>query len=408
MTAIQVDNISKLYHLGERLPNSLRDTIARILKFRRSAEDANELWALKDVSFEVSAGDTLGIIGRNGAGKSTLLKILSRITKPTSGSARLNGRVGSLLEVGTGFHTELTGRENIYMNGSILGMKHAEIDKKFDEIVAFSEVERFLDTPMKHYSSGMYMRLAFSVAAHLEPEILIVDEVLAVGDMEFQKKCLGKMDDVSKAGRTVLFVSHQMGMIAQLCKSCILLESGRLAMQGNTGQVINAYLNRKSDKGNSYHFAEDRVVGKTAFIVFQKLVNEQGVEVAEITNDDPIVLETKIRVDKFNDGLELSLSLQSRMKGRIFTINTPLKDVMGRDEKEKVIRIEVPANFIAPGQYSWISAINVPGSQLLDVLRDECEFYIRDLGSKFARYDGADYGCILMDQYKIEAFDDPG
>src|SRR5688572_20901943 len=217
MRAITVDNVSKLYHIGERGPDSLRDVIARLWRSSHSGRSKSELWALKNVSFEVQQADTLGIIGRNGAGKSTLLKILSRITKPTKGMAEIRGRIGSLLEVGTGFHNELTGRENIYLNGAILGMRRPEIRRKFDDIVAFSEIEKFLDTPVKHYSSGMYMRLAFAVAAHLEPDILIVDEVLAVGDAEFQKKCLGKMDEVTKAGRTVIFVSHQLGSIAQLC-----------------------------------------------------------------------------------------------------------------------------------------------------------------------------------------------
>ena len=215
MKTIRIENISKRYYLGDKLPNSLRDMIVGM--FRTSGRsNKNELWALKDVSLDVDEGETLGIIGRNGAGKSTLLKILSRITKPTSGSATIHGRVGSLLEIGTGFHNELTGRENIYMNGAILGMRRAEIEQKFDEIVAFSEIEQFLDTPVKHYSSGMYTRLAFSVAAHLEPEILIVDEVLAVGDSGFQNKCLGKMDEVSRSGKTVLFVSHNLGSLSQI------------------------------------------------------------------------------------------------------------------------------------------------------------------------------------------------
>ena len=226
--AISVEKLGKLYRIGERERYyTLRDTLARSFAapFRRLKEtpqfatrdsQSEFIWALKDVSFEIKQGEVVGIIGRNGAGKSTLLKILSRITEPTEGEARIYGRVGSLLEVGTGFHSELTGRENIYLNGAILGMKKTEIDRKFDEIVAFAEVEKFLDTRVKHYSSGMYMRLAFSVAAHLEPEILIVDEVLAVGDAAFQKKCLGKMGEVAKEGRTVLFVSHNMVAIERL------------------------------------------------------------------------------------------------------------------------------------------------------------------------------------------------
>lgn len=246
MSAITVDNISKLYHIGERSSNSLRDAISGL--WRRSGESSitNELWALKDVSFEVREGDTLGVIGRNGAGKSTLLKILSRITKPTKGSISIRGRVGSLLEVGTGFHNELTGRENIFLNGAILGMRHSEIEKRFDEIVAFSEIEQFLDTPVKHYSSGMYMRLAFAIAAHVELEVLIVDEVLAVGDVGFQKKCLAKMRDAGESGRTVLFVSHDMSAVTRLCGRAIWLNGGGLERDGDAKSIVAEYLHEQS------------------------------------------------------------------------------------------------------------------------------------------------------------------
>jgi lipopolysaccharide transport system ATP-binding protein len=265
--AIVVENVSKRYFIGHRLSSgghrrytALRDVIGReISNFARKAADVvrgrqvvqgdeiEEFWALKDVSFEVKQGEVLGIIGRNGAGKSTLLKILSRITEPTNGRVLLSGRVSSLLEVGTGFHNELTGRENIFLNGAILGMTQREIRKKFDEIVAFAEVEKFLDTPVKHYSSGMYVRLAFAVAAHLEPEILIVDEVLAVGDSEFQKKCLGKMDEVSRnQGRTVLFVSHSMDAVLKLCTRGIFFEKSRIQAAGDVETVVQAYLQRQS------------------------------------------------------------------------------------------------------------------------------------------------------------------
>lgn len=250
--AIQVENLGKMYRIGgpqaryKRFTESVMDTLAAPLRRLRNigqpVPEAETLWALKDVSFEVKQGEVVGIIGRNGAGKSTLLKILSRITEPTEGEVRLHGRVGSLLEVGTGFHPELTGRENIYLNGTILGMKRAEIDRKFDEIVAFAEIEKFLDTPVKRYSSGMYVRLAFAVAAHLEPEILVVDEVLAVGDVAFQKKCLGKMGEVAQGGRTVLFVSHNMGAVGQLCSKGILLEHGMKRSIGSIDRVVSQYL----------------------------------------------------------------------------------------------------------------------------------------------------------------------
>jgi len=252
---ITVEGLGKRYTLHHQARSGLlRDQLASLLRnpFRRQQRARNtqeEFWALKDVNFTVNQGDVLGIIGRNGAGKSTLLKILSRIIEPTTGRITIQGRVASLLEVGTGFHGELSGRENIYLNGAILGMKRAEIRKKFDEIVAFSEVEKFLDTPVKHYSSGMYVRLAFAVAAHLEPEILIVDEVLAVGDAAFQKKCLGKMQDVARTeGRTVLFVSHNMEAVINLCTSAILLENGQTKCTGPTDQVQSRYLQENEGK----------------------------------------------------------------------------------------------------------------------------------------------------------------
>jgi lipopolysaccharide transport system ATP-binding protein len=239
--AIKVVNLSKKYKIGERVPyKTLREEIIKF--FKRDRKKENEyIWALKDVSLEIKKGEIVGIIGPNGAGKTTLLKILSRITEPTDGYAEVYGRVGSLLEVGVGFHPELTGRENIYLNGAMLGMSKKEIDKKFDQIVSFAEIEKFIDTPVKHYSSGMYVRLAFSVAAHLEPEILLVDEVLAVGDISFQQKCLGKMDQVTKEGRTVLFVSHNMGAIRSLCKRVIWLENGKIKKEGDANSVTIEY-----------------------------------------------------------------------------------------------------------------------------------------------------------------------
>lgn len=267
MPVIKVENLSKSYIIGHQRQESytaLRDVMANGAKnlarkllhsFNRSttqrfSDSTEEFFALRDVSFEIKQGDRVGIIGRNGAGKSTLLKILSRITEPTAGRISITGRVASLLEVGTGFHPELTGRENIYLNGAILGMSRVDIKRKFDEIVAFAEVERFLDTPVKRYSSGMYVRLAFAVAAHLEPEVLIVDEVLAVGDAQFQKKCLGKMEEVGREGRTVLFVSHNMNAIEALCSDCVLLNNGQLQVLGEVSKVIKEYQSCiRSDQG---------------------------------------------------------------------------------------------------------------------------------------------------------------
>ncbi len=260
---IKVDDLSKMYQIGhlQRRDDTLRDALANSfnrLKGKKSSFDhSNEdIWALKDVSFDVQQGEVLGIIGRNGAGKSTLLKILSQITEPTSGKAIINGRVGSLLEVGTGFHPELTGRENIYLNGAILGMSHKEIERNFDEIVNFAEIEKFLDTPVKRYSSGMYVRLAFAVAAHLEPEILLVDEVLAVGDAQFQKKCLGKMENVANEGRTILFVSYNLLSLRSLCPKAIWLDSGELRDAGPSSDVIANYLQLQSKQVSEQIWSE--------------------------------------------------------------------------------------------------------------------------------------------------------
>jgi lipopolysaccharide transport system ATP-binding protein len=251
---IQVRGLGKRYQIGAAQASyaTLRETVMNVVRSPfsafRSGTKSESLWALRDVSFEVMPGDVVGVIGRNGAGKSTLLKVLSQITEPTTGEVDLYGRIASLLEVGTGFHPELTGRENVYLNGAILGMRKREIDRKFDEIVAFSEVEQFLDTPVKRYSSGMYVRLAFAVAAHLEPEILVVDEVLAVGDVAFQRKCLGKMSDVASQGRTVLFVSHNMPAVKSLCRRAMLLQEGRLVLDGEMNSVVNKYLTADTDE----------------------------------------------------------------------------------------------------------------------------------------------------------------
>jgi lipopolysaccharide transport system ATP-binding protein len=242
---LEIQSVSKKFNIHHEAGSylSLRDRLTELVKFKASKKSDEDFWALKDVSFNVMPGESIGIIGKNGAGKSTLLKILSKITPPTQGKIISRGRIASLLEVGTGFHPELTGRENVYLNGSILGMRKKEIDARFDEIVDFAGTEKFLDTPLKHYSSGMQLRLAFAVAAFLEPEILVIDEVLAVGDAEFQKKCLGKMEDVSKSGRTILFVSHNMAAIESLCKSTLLLENGKLKTYGPSSDVLPLYLN---------------------------------------------------------------------------------------------------------------------------------------------------------------------
>lgn len=299
---IRVSNLSKLYSIGERteLFPSLGETLAN--GFRRlfsgairSTEPAERqtIWALRDVSFDVFPGEIIGVIGSNGAGKSTLLKILSRITDPTSGQVDIYGRVGSLLEVGTGFHAELTGRENIYLNGTILGMKRREIERKFDEIVAFSEIEKFIDTPVKHYSSGMYMRLAFAVAAHLDPEILIVDEVLAVGDFAFQKKCIGKMSSVAQEGRTVLFVSHNMLALRSLCQKAVWLDKGTLVEQGDINRTVTSYLQQhhQTTYEKLWPLGNDGVIGTTTRIAAARLVPDLDTPVDKITVKVPLRFE---------------------------------------------------------------------------------------------------------------------
>ena len=302
--AIQVEGVSKLYHIGKsRTYKTARETImnalslpARLLS-RREEDHSTDLWALRDVSFDVKRGEVIGIIGRNGAGKSTLLKVLSRITEPTAGRITLKGRVGSLLEVGTGFHPELTGRENIFLNGAILGMRRGEIARKFDEIVDFSEVEKFIDTPVKHYSSGMYTRLAFAVAAHLEPEILIVDEVLAVGDAEFQRKCLGKMGDVAKQGRTVLFVSHNMGAIVQMCHRAVLMAGGQVAQTGPAATVVADYFSNNADRSGVVDLRNATHRGGNGAVRFEsaRVTNAAGNATSEFAIGDDLCLEFTLR-----------------------------------------------------------------------------------------------------------------
>jgi lipopolysaccharide transport system ATP-binding protein len=280
--AIRVENLGKKYRIGAPAAFDLRNAFGQFIKRinpfsnNQGTGSHQDFWALKEINFEIKKGEAVGIIGRNGAGKSTLLKILSRITEPTTGFFNLTGRVSSLLEVGTGFHMELTGRENIFLNGTILGMKRREIREKFDEILDFSGIEQFIDTPVKHYSSGMKVRLAFSVAAHLEPEILIIDEVLAVGDAEFQKKCLGKMEDVTGQGRTVLFVSHNLGAVKNLCESCIYLDKGLMVKYGKSIDLINTYLSGSENHSSGFKKVADPFYGK------MRLLNERGEDINEL------------------------------------------------------------------------------------------------------------------------------
>lgn len=315
--AIIFENVSKKYTIGSlRSPyRTIRETIMKAVqapfrKLLKKEEKKQTLWALQDVSFELKHGESLAIIGNNGGGKSTLLKILSRITVPTKGRGYVYGRIGSLLEVGTGFHPELTGRENIFLNGSILGMKRKEILNKFDEIVAFAEIEKFLDTPVKHYSSGMYIRLAFGVAAHLETEILVVDEVLAVGDVRFQKKCLGKMSDVTKSGRTVLFVSHNMAAVRSLCQKGLWLQAGKVQKEGNINDVVNAYLSSNHTAQTAIHWDSNTRPGNNSMkMISVEIFDEYGTATSRfnISEEIKIIITYEIIEDNAHAAFSLSL-----------------------------------------------------------------------------------------------------
>jgi lipopolysaccharide transport system ATP-binding protein len=322
--AIRAENLSKRYKIGllRQRHNTLRDELVygfKSMLFREGRGQApaagkDVLWAIQDVSFDVGSGEVLGIVGRNGAGKSTLLKILSRITEPSTGRCEIYGRMVSLLEVGTGFHGELTGRENVYLNGAILGMKKAEIERKFDEIVAFAEVEAMIDTPVKRYSSGMHVRLAFAVAAHLEPEIFIVDEVLAVGDMSFQNKCIGKMSDVAREGRTVLFVSHNMGAVTNLCTTGMWLDQGRLKMRGDIKSTVDAYVKGRSGSGPANPAGLRRMGTGDAKVLRARLLDSEGKDCAAFMMGDTITLECDVE-------------FRSRIRSAHFTIEIKRKDM---------------------------------------------------------------------------------
>jgi lipopolysaccharide transport system ATP-binding protein len=367
--AIRVRNLGKEYHIGKRMEKykTLRDALtdAFIAPFRRAgkllrgqatgaAELDEAIWALKDLSFEVKRGEVVGVIGPNGAGKSTLLKILSRITEPTEGYAEIHGRVGSLLEVGTGFHTELTGRENIYLNGAILGMTRAEIDHKFDEIVAFSGVEKFIDTPVKHYSSGMGLRLGFAVAAHLEPEILLVDEVLAVGDVGFQKKCLGKMESVAKEGRTVLFVSHDMGAITQLCERTVWLEDGRCKLIGPSSEVVASYLSSWSEGQSAWVNTAPTSTDAEVQIKSARVLSMDSQPTAVVAFDTPFKVEVTYDIVAPVRDLSVSCHLFNSRGTLLFEfMDTDLPEFKGitRESGRYSAVCEVPAPLLKPGRY---------------------------------------------------------
>jgi lipopolysaccharide transport system ATP-binding protein len=364
--AIKVDSISKRYKIGTA-PGKfrygmLRDQIAAIPRrlFRRDEGrvGVDYIWALKDVSFDLQEGRVLGIIGRNGAGKSTLLKVLSRVTEPTHGTVSVRGRVGSLLEVGTGFHPELSGRENIYLNGAILGMKRAEIESKFDEIVDFSEVSQFIDTPVKRYSSGMYLRLAFAVAAHLEPEILVVDEVLAVGDAEFQRKCLGKMNDVAAQGRTVLFVSHNMSAILRLTQEAIVMQKGQLSLRAPTNEAVDFYLaSGQSQAGERIWDSVDVPPSAAPFRpISLKISDPRGVVVDSVRSTEPLIVEMEYQLSAPVTGLRVGMYLSTVRGEYVFTSfdvdNTELYEKHStRQAGHYISRCKIPGDLLNEGRY---------------------------------------------------------
>jgi len=403
---IKAEGVSKLYRLGQVGTGTLSHDLKRWWARARGKEDpylkigmendrtqkgtSDYAWALQDIGFQVEQGDTLGIIGKNGAGKSTLLKILSRVTAPTKGEIKVKGRIASLLEVGTGFHPELTGRENIFMNGAILGMTKKEITRNFEEIVDFAGVAMYIDTPVKRYSSGMYVRLAFAVAAHLEPEILIVDEVLAVGDADFQKKCLGKLGDVAGHGRTIIFVSHNMQAVQSLCKTAIYLKQGRMVEMGRTDRVINNYLSREINNCHSRNWDSlEEAPGNEAVQLLRAeiIILEKG-ETDVITVNTPIDIEFEFQLHK-NTNLNLSLHLNTAGGYCIFNVATPSKPLSaGRH----VSRLRIPGKLLNDGIYSinliFVKDMAAHLFNIADLLTFEVVEFERE-GNWFGKWEGA-------------------
>jgi lipopolysaccharide transport system ATP-binding protein len=372
--AIRAERLGKQYVLGEGRPRyfTLRESLAEAVRRRwpargrrgpHGAGAPRDLWALRDVSFEIAAGESVGIIGRNGAGKSTLLKILSRITGPTEGRAEIRGRVGALLEVGTGFHPELTGRENILLSGAILGMRRAEIRARFDAIVAFAEVDRFLDTPVKRYSSGMYLRLAFAVAAHLNPEILLVDEVLAVGDVEFQRKCVGLMDDVARQGRTVLVVSHHMGTIERLCGRCLLLRGGRVARIGPTAEVVREYVAGGEHEKLEWRLGGDPPAGPHLRRI--SVCDASGAPVTAVTSNSVVGIAVECVVPEPRPALQLGICILDARGQAVFSTG-PLDDGKPYPAAAGVHRYRAlfPGAILMPQRYSVTVSLYDPGGSL--------------------------------------------
>jgi lipopolysaccharide transport system ATP-binding protein len=406
--AISVRNLGKRYHIGRKKEGykTLRESLVSLVKapyrrFRpRSKRTGNDfIWALKDVSFDVANGEVVGIIGRNGAGKSTLLKILSRITEPTEGEAIIRGRVGSLLEVGTGFHPELTGRENIYLNGAILGMRRGEIARKFDEMVAFSEVEQFIDTPVKHYSSGMYLRLAFAVAAHLEPEVLLVDEVLAVGDAIFQKKCLGKMGEVAQQGRTVFFVSHNMAAIQTLCPRVLLLRQGGLVMDASAEEAIGEYLGYLFEgAATAYEDNPERSGRGDVRLTGGSVLDATGQAATHLVAGQPATFEFTYRNHSGADRIDFLMTIVNHLGVSVAHFSTVVSGfVMSGLGEEGTIVCRLPNLPLPLGQYRIAIAVRYRGESV-DVLPNALAFSVESsVFFESGRVPSIQYASCLLD-----------
>jgi len=398
--AVSVRGLAKSYSIAKNAEkhSTLGEALVHKLKNPFAKAEKDTFWALNDVNFDIQKGDVVGIIGRNGAGKSTLLKVLSRITEPTRGKIDLYGRVGSLLEVGTGFHPELTGRENVFLNGAILGMSKAEIARQFDAIVDFSGTEQFLDTPVKRYSSGMYVRLAFAVAAHLNPEILIVDEVLAVGDAEFQKKCMGKMQDVAESGRTVLFVSHNMGAINQLCTQGILLKSGRVEFQGKTEQVTERYLS--AGTSFSHEVEMDINSNPESPIVFTRawMTNDQGSKTAVINVLAPFAVNIEVLARRHAPGVELTALFYNSLGQCLFMSNVSdlNEGYTNFSSGVHTLQLQIPAEFLVPDSYYITLVAHKPMVETYDRHDEVISFQVEETGSQMSVYSGVRHGNIIV------------